>query len=88
MISDVARPYLNASSLTPTCVEIRDTDFEQGDEDMCGELLVSMCGTRPAAQTLAEVLRQVVDIQWVSSHPRIHLGHAPRGESPLLDRPW
>ena len=33
----------------PTFVEICDEDKEPGDEDMCGELLVSMYGTRPAA---------------------------------------
>ena len=49
MVNDVARAYFNAPSLEPTFVEICDEDFEPGDEDMCGELLVSMYGTRQAA---------------------------------------
>ena len=49
MVSDVARAYFNAPNLTPVFVEICDEDREVGDEDMCGELMVSMYGTRPAA---------------------------------------
>ena len=49
MVNDVARAYFNAPNLTPVYVEICDEDREAGDEEMCGELLVSMYGTRPAA---------------------------------------
>lgn len=49
MINDVARPYFDAPSLSPTFVEIYGEDFEEGGEDRCGELRVSMYGTRPAA---------------------------------------
>ena len=49
MINDVARAYFNAPSLSPTFVDICDEDFEEGDEGMCGELMVSMYGARPAA---------------------------------------
>ena len=49
MVNDVARAYFNAPNLKPTFVEICDEDREPGDENMCGELLVSMYGTRPAA---------------------------------------
>ena len=44
MVSDVTR----ASVYNAVFLEIRDEDREVGDEDMCGELMVSMCGTRPA----------------------------------------
>jgi len=49
MVNDVSRAYFYAPCLTPTFVEICEEDFEDGDEDKCGELLVSMYGTRPAA---------------------------------------
>ena len=49
MANDVARAYFNAPNLKPTFVNICDEDWEPGDKDMCGELLVSMYGTRPAA---------------------------------------
>ena len=42
MVSDVARAYFNAPNLTPVFVEICDEDREVGDEDMCGELVVSV----------------------------------------------
>ena len=38
--------FFNAPNLTPVFVE---KDREVGHEDMCGELMVSMYGTRPAA---------------------------------------
>lgn len=50
VINDVARAYLNAPSLSPTFVEICQEDFEEGGEDRCGELRVSMYGARPAVQ--------------------------------------
>ena len=49
MVNDVARAYFNAPNLVPTFVDICEEDREPGDEGMCGELLVSMYGTRPAA---------------------------------------
>ena len=49
MVNDVARAYFNAPNLTPVFVELCDEDKQPGDEGMCGELLVSMYGTRPAA---------------------------------------
>lgn len=42
MVNDAARAYSNAHAV---CAE----DPEEGDEDRCGELLVSMYRTRPAA---------------------------------------
>lgn len=50
MVNNVARAYFNAPSLTPTFVDICDEEREPGDEGMCGEVSVSMCGTRLAAQ--------------------------------------
>ena len=49
MVNDVSRVYFYTESLKPTFVQICDEDVEEGDEDRCGELLVSMYGTRPAA---------------------------------------
>ena len=50
MINDVSRAYFYANSDRPTFVEICEEDWEPGDEAMCGELNVSMYGTRRAAQ--------------------------------------
>eukprot|EP00973_Karenia_brevis_P033097 4567309-Karenia_brevis.AAC.1 len=50
MINDVSRAYFYAPSEKPTFVEICKEDFEPGDEERCGELQVSMYGTRQAAQ--------------------------------------
>ena len=49
MVNDVSRAYFYAESLKPTFVDICEEDHEEGDEFRCGELLVSMYGTRPAA---------------------------------------
>ena len=49
MINDISRAYFYAPSTEPTFVELCEEDKEEGDENMCGELLVSMYGTRPAA---------------------------------------
>ena len=49
MVHDVSRAYFYAESLKPTFVLICEEDFEDGDEDQCGELLASMYGARPAA---------------------------------------
>lgn len=50
MVNDVVRAYSNAPSLMPTFMEICEEDSEPGAEGKCGELGVSMYGTRPAAQ--------------------------------------
>eukprot|EP00973_Karenia_brevis_P046223 6408888-Karenia_brevis.AAC.1 len=50
MVNDVSRAYFYARSDSPTFVEICDEDWEPGDENRCGELNVSMYGTRQAAQ--------------------------------------
>eukprot|EP00973_Karenia_brevis_P017402 2386238-Karenia_brevis.AAC.1 len=50
MINDISRAYFYAPSEKPTFVEICKEDFEPGDEEKCGELQVSMYGTRQAAQ--------------------------------------
>jgi hypothetical protein len=49
MVNDVARAYFHAPNMQPVFVEICEEDREPGDEGMCGELLVSTNGTRPAA---------------------------------------
>lgn len=49
MVNDVARACFNASSLTPTFLDVCDQDWEPRDEGMCCELRVPMSGTRPAA---------------------------------------
>ena len=60
MVNDVARAYFNAPNLTPVFVDICDEDREPGDEQMCGELLVSMYGTRPAASNWQKCYTQLL----------------------------
>eukprot|EP00973_Karenia_brevis_P064125 8911025-Karenia_brevis.AAC.1 len=50
MINDVSRAYFYARSDTPTFVEICEEDREENDDNKCGQLNVSMYGTRQAAQ--------------------------------------
>ena len=49
MVNDVSRAYFYAPNQETMFVDICEEDKEDGDEEMCGELLVSMYGTRPAA---------------------------------------
>eukprot|EP00973_Karenia_brevis_P041501 5742611-Karenia_brevis.AAC.1 len=50
MTNDVSRAYFYARSDTPTFVKLCEEDTSEGEKDMCGELRVSMYGTRKAAQ--------------------------------------
>ena len=61
MINDVSRAYFYARSESPTFVEICSEDFEAGDENNCGELQVSMYGTRQAAQNWQHCVTQLME---------------------------
>ena len=50
MVNDISRAYFYAPSTSPTFVEICAEDWNDEDEGLCGELLVSMYGTRSAAR--------------------------------------
>ena len=50
MANEVARAYFNAPSTSPVFVEVCEEDRRLEDEGMCGELSVSMYGTRSAAR--------------------------------------
>ena len=54
MLCDVKRAYFYAAARRKVFVNICDEDYQEGDEHMCGELLLSMYGTRDAAQNWAE----------------------------------
>ena len=49
MYADVSRAYFYAKAVRPVYVQLPAEDFEEGDEGKCGELLMSMHGTRDAA---------------------------------------
>ena len=49
MINDIRRAYFYAKAKRAVYVELPAEDCEPGDENMCGELLYSMYGTRDAA---------------------------------------
>ena len=49
MYADVSRAYFYAKAVRPVYVKLPEEDMEQGDENRCGKLLMSMYGTRDAA---------------------------------------
>ncbi len=49
LYSDISRAYFHAAAREDKYVEIPMEDWQEGDEDRCGKLRVSMYGTRDAA---------------------------------------
>jgi len=49
MYADVSRAYFYAKAVRPVYVNLPDEDRADGDEQMCGRLMMSMYGTRDAA---------------------------------------
>ena len=49
MANDVSRAYFDATNMRPVFVELCEEDRDPGYDSMCGELMVSMYGTRTAA---------------------------------------
>ena len=49
MHADVSRAYFYAKAVRPVYVQLPAEDFEEGDDTNCGELIMSMYGTRDAA---------------------------------------
>ena len=49
MYADVSRAYFYAKAIRPVYVQLPDEDREEGDEERCGKLKMSMYGTRDAA---------------------------------------
>ena len=62
LYADVSRAYFYAKAMRPVYVRIPQEDLEPGEEGLCGKLLLSMYGTRDAAQNwheeYAKTLRQ------------------------------
>ena len=56
MINDVKRAYFHAAVKRLVYIELPNEDRLEGDEDMVGELRLSMYGTRDAAQNWQETL--------------------------------
>ena len=50
MYADVSRAYFYAKAVRPVYVKLPEEDLKPGDEGKCGKLLMSMYGTRDAAQ--------------------------------------
>ena len=60
--ADVSRAYFFARAIRPGYVKPPAEDQEAGDEDRCGRLLLSMCGTHDAAHNWAsEYAETLVD---------------------------
>ena len=49
MYADVSRAYFYAKAVRPVYVKLPDEDKGEGDDEMCGRLMMSMYGTRDAA---------------------------------------
>ena len=49
----VSRAYFYAKAIRPVYVKLPEEDLEEGDEQRCGRLLMSMYGTRDAAMNWA-----------------------------------
>ena len=49
MYADVSRAYFYAKAVRPVYVVLPQEDRQPGDEELCGELVMSMYGTRDAA---------------------------------------
>ena len=50
MVNDITHACFYLPPTSPIFVEVCDEDREEGDKLRCGELLVSMYGTRSAAR--------------------------------------
>ena len=51
---DVSRAYFNAKAVRPTFVKLPAEDPRAGEGNVCGRLMMSMYGTRDAAQNWSE----------------------------------
>ena len=60
MACDVARAYFQAPNTSPVFVELCEEDRRLEDEELCGELSVSMYGTRSAACMFRHQERDIV----------------------------
>ena len=69
MVNDVSHACFYAPSLKPTFVQICAEAFEPGDENRCGKLFVSMCGTRPAAGNCQRCYTDVFKINGFTISP-------------------
>ena len=47
--ADVSRAYLYAKAERPVYVQLPEEDMAEGDDSQCGELMMSMYGTKDAA---------------------------------------
>ena len=54
LYADVSRAYFYAKALRPVYVRIPQEDLKPDEEGICGKLLLSMYGTRDAAQNWHE----------------------------------
>ena len=60
MTNDVKRAYFHAPATRPIYVKIPLEDHEEGDDDMVGQLNLSLYGTRDAAQNWSRTVAQIM----------------------------
>ena len=79
MYADVSRAYFYAPAKRPVYVRLPEEDFEPGDENKCGKLLMSMYGTRDAALNWSiEYSQTLVDAGFVQGKGNSCLFHNPK----------
>ena len=78
-VVDVRRAYFYAAARRKVYVELPPEDWEEGDEEKCGLLRVSLYGTRDAAVNWQDALsRHLMEIgfeRW-SGHPSVFVHRA------------
>ena len=81
MTNDVKRAYFNAAATRPIFIIIPQEDREEGDEEMVGQLNVSLYGTRDAAQNWSRtVTRTMVALGFEpGQHSPCNFKHPTRG---------
>lgn len=79
MVCDVSRVYCYAPAIRPVYVKMVDEDFEEGGENRCGKLNVSMYGTRDAAFNLhLHCNSQLGSIGFVQGNASLCIVHNPQ----------
>ena len=83
MYADESRAYSYAKAVRPVYVNLPDEDRAEGDEQMCGRLMMSMYGTRDAAiNWAAEYTDTLIKDGCRRGEANICLFHHPSAASP------
>ena len=85
MYADVSRAYFYAKAVRPVYVVLPPEDRQPGDEELCGELVMSMYGTRDAALNWsAEYSETLIKSGYVQGRSNACLFHNPKLDVAVL----